>query len=297
MLPVTSQLALVGKGVLIGCAELIPSVSGGTIALLTGVWSRAVMSLAHFGWGSVIMLGRGEFRRFWREHNMAFLMLIFFGSLIGLFALARFVHWILEHQPNALMSVIVGVIIGSTPLMLRSLGPGALGRYWPFVLAGIFFGVALGLLPTGELEGTIALIFVSAMFASCAALLPGLSGAYILLVIGVYDEAVRAVNEFDVKILLTLFAGVVCGLLVFSRVVRRLLVSRANATLALMMGLVLGSLWKVFPSEVSLTELWGLAEAPDLGLPLGTCLLLMLVGAGAGMLLGRGAENLKVSWA
>lgn len=289
------QLALVGKGVLIGFAELIPSVSGGTIALLTGVWTRAILSLSRFRWQSLVMLARGEFRRFWNDHNMGFLLSIFVGSVIGLFALARLVHWLIDHQPNALMSVILGVILGSTPILLVSLAKRGGKTIWRYLIVGVLFGLMFGLLPTGERDAPIAILFVSAMIASCAALLPGLSGAFILLVIGVYDEAVRAVSELDVKVLLALCAGVVCGVLLFSRVIRRLLDSYAKATLALMLGLVVGSLWKVFPDHISLTTAWGFAEAPAAGLPVGTCAVLILLGGAAGFMLARGGEGVEVA--
>ena len=290
------QLALVGKGVLIGFAELIPSVSGGTIALLTGVWTRAILGLSRFRWESLVMLASGEFRRFWKDHDSGFLLSIFVGSLIGLFALARFVHWLIDHQPDALMSVILGIILGSIPLLLASFAKSGVKKVWLLVFAGAMLGVAMGSLPTGDLNPPIALMFFSAIIASCAALLPGLSGAYILLVIGVYDEAVRAVSELDLKVLITLFAGVVCGVLVFSRVIRRLLDSHATATLGLMLGLVVGSLWKVFPEQINLTTIWGFAEASGLGLPVGTCVVLILLGAVAGLALARGgkAANLAV---
>ncbi len=287
----SGRLALVGKGMLIGCAELIPSVSGGTIALLTGIWTQLILSLAGFGRDSLSMLMRGEFRRFWRVHNMELLSLVLIGSLIGLFALARLVHLVLEQQPQALMAIIFGVILGSTPRMLTSLRSGTWRRSLPLLLVGAVCGVLMGLLPTNAFSAGVLLMFISAALASCAALLPGLSGAYILLIIGVYDEAVRAVAEFDLIILLALAAGVLCGVLSFARLIRKLLASHAQPTMLVLIGLVLGSLWKIAPKGFELSGFWGFAQSVDAALPIGTCLLLMLLGLLAGYALARGVGD------
>lgn len=289
------RLSLVGKGVLIGCAELIPSVSGGTIALLTGIWTDVVLGLARFGRESIAMLVRGEWVRFWRVHNMELLGLVLIGSLIGLFALARLVNFVLEHQPQALMALISGVILGSTPRMLTSLGRDTWRSNLPILLAGVLCGVLIGLLPTNALSAGIPLMFFSAILASCAALLPGLSGAYILLVIGVYDEAVRAVADFDLTILLALAAGVVCGVLAFARLIRKLLVSHAAPTMLLLIGLVVGSLWKVAPKHLDFSGFWGFAQAADAPLPIGTCVILVVLGVVAGIALARGVGSPRVA--
>lgn len=291
---VSDRLALVGKGVLIGCAELIPSVSGGTIALLTGIWTQLVLCLARFGRDSLSMLMRGEFKGFWRAHNMELLGLVLIGSLIGLFALARVVHFVLEHQPKALMALIFGVILGSTPRMLTSLGKGIWRRNLPLLLAGGLCGMLMGLLPTNALSAGIPLMFLSAALASCAALLPGLSGAYILLIIGVYDEAVRAVAEFDLVPLLAIAAGVLCGLLSFARLIRKLLASHALQTMLVLIGLVLGSLWKIAPKGFDMSGFWGFAQSVDAALPIGTCLLLVLLGLLAGYALARDAGDFRM---
>lgn len=290
-----SRSSLVGKGVLIGCAELIPSVSGGTIALLTGIWTELILSLARFGRESIAMLVRGEWMRFWRVHNMEMLALVLIGSLIGLFALARLVHFLLETQPQALMALIFGVILGSTPRMLASLGRDTWQGNLVFLLAGVVCGVLIGLLPTNALSAGIPLIFVSAIFASAAALLPGLSGAYILLVIGVYDEAVRAVAEFDLTILLALAAGAVCGVLLFARLIGQLLASHASPTMVLLIGLVLGSLWKVAPRPIGCSQIWGFSPSADAPLPIGTCLVFIVLGLLAGFALARGALNQRIA--
>lgn len=288
-----SRLSLLGKGVLIGCAELIPSVSGGTIALLTGIWTDIVLSLARFGPESIGMLARREWRRFWREHNIELLGLVLIGSLIGLFALARLVHFVLEQQPQVLMALIFGVILGSTPRMLTLFGGDTWPSNLPLLLAGVVCGVAIGLLPTNSLSAGVSLMFFSAILASAAALLPGLSGAYILLLIGVYDEAVRAVAEFDLTILLALAAGVGCGVLLFARLIRKLLASRPLPTMLLLIGLVIGSLWKVVPKHLDLTGFWGFAQAADAALPIGTCLIIMVLGLFAGFALARGVDRLE----
>ena len=288
------RLALLGKGVLIGCAELIPSVSGGTIALLTGIWSEIIVSLARFGPQTLRMLARGELARFWREYNMEFILTVLGGSLIGLFALARVANWVIEHQRDALMALICGIVVGSLPRLLRSLA----GRGWrlPGWLAiGALLGIAVGLLPTGSLSASPVVLFFAAMVASCAALLPGLSGAYILLLIGVYDEVVRAVADIDFSMLVTIGLGIGCGVLLFARVIRKLLSVRATATLALLVGLVIGSLWRIVPTNVELDEAWGFAEAAGLALPIGTCVLLMLLGLAGGYALSRGVRNLQAS--
>ena len=286
---------LVGKGVLIGCAELIPSVSGGTIALLTGIWTEIVASLASFGPRTLRMLMRGEWASFWREHNMEFLLLVLIGSLIGLFTLASLVNWLIEHQLTALMALVFGVVLGSLPRLIGSL-TGTGGRvHLPWLAGGMVIGLLVGLAPTGSVTAHPLVMFLSAMVASCAALLPGLSGAYILLLIGVYDEAVRAVAEFDFTMLVTISLGIGCGVFLFARLIHKLLSKRSAPILALLVGLVIGSLWKIAPTNLEMSAVWGLAEQPNLGLPIGTSLLLVLFGLGAGHLLSRGVADLQAS--
>ncbi len=289
----TGRLSLVGKGALIGCAELIPSVSGGTVALMTGIWTQIILALGRFRRDSLAMLVRGDWRCLWRTHNLEMLSLVLVGSLIGLFALARPVHWLLEHQPHMLMALIFGVIVGSTPRMLASLRLSTPLRHLPLLLLGVAMGLFIGLLPPGSTPASLPMIFVSAMIASCAALLPGLSGAYILLIAGVYDEAVRAVAEFDPSILATLAAGVSCGVFAFARVISRLLAWRSISIMLLLVGMVVGSLWKVAPRNMDFSQPWGFSQAAEGGLPVGTGLVLVALGLVAGHLLARGLPGVN----
>ncbi|MCY4042183.1 MAG: DUF368 domain-containing protein [Gammaproteobacteria bacterium] len=288
-----NRLSLVGKGVLIGCAELIPSISGGTIALMTGIWTKIIVSLARFDRDTLRMLARGQWATCWREHNLEFLLLVSAGSLIGLFALARLVNWVLLHQPLALMALVFGVVLGSLPRFSQFFrDEGWRGRL-VWLAGGAVIGILLSLLPTGTLTASAWVMFFSAMVASAAALLPGVSGAYILLLIGVYDDAVQAVAEIDFTMLVIIGLGIACGVMLFVRVIHKLLSKRAEPTLAVLVGLVIGSLTKIVPKDVERTNIWGFAQAPDAALPAGTFALLVFLGFACGYALARGVSDLK----
>ncbi len=290
-----NRLSLVGKGVLIGCAELIPSVSGGTIALLTGIWTEIIASLARFGRGTLRMLVRGEWGRLWRDHNLEFLILVLAGSLIGLFALARPVNWVILHQPDALMAFVFGIVLGSLPRFSHFFIDKGWQRCLLWLAAGACIGVLISLLPTGALPASLWVMFLGAMVASCAALLPGLSGAYILLLIGVYDDAVRAVAEFDFIMLVTIGLGIGCGVMLFARVIQKLMSKCASTTLALLVGIVVGSLTKIVPKHLDYVDIWGFASASNAALPVGTFALLALLGFACGYALARGVGDLKAA--
>jgi len=288
-----NRLSLVGKGVLIGCAELIPSVSGGTIALMTGIWTKIIVSLARFDRDTLRMLARGDWARLWREHNLEFLLLVFVGTLIGLFALARLVNWVVLHQPAALMALVFGIVLGSLPRFSRFFGNEGRLRRLLWLAAGAVTGILVSLLPTGTLTANAWVMFFSAMVASAAALLPGLSGAYILLLIGVYDDAVRAVAEIDFTMLVIIGLGIGCGVMLFVRAIHMLLSKHAEPTLAVLVGLVIGTLTKIVPKDLDRANIWGFAQAPDAALPAGTFALLGVLGFVCGYALARGVGDLK----
>ncbi len=288
-----NRLSLVGKGVLIGCAELIPSVSGGTIALMTGIWTKIIVSLARFDRDTFRMLVRGDWARLWREHNLEFLLLVSVGSLIGLFSLARLVNWVLMHQPAALMALVSGIVLGSLPRFSQFFRDEGWRGLLVWLAAGAVIGVIVSLLPTGTLTASAWVMFFGAMVASAAALLPGVSGAYILLLIGVYDDAVRAVAEIDFTMLVIIGLGIGCGVMLFVRAIHKLLSKHAEPTLAVLVGLVIGTLTKIVPKDLDSANIWGFAQAPDAALPAGTFALLGFLGIACGYALARGVSDLK----
>jgi len=234
------------KGMGMGGADLVPGVSGGSIALITGIYEELLDSIKSFDGAAVKLLFGGQFRAFWQHVNGNFLLAVFLGICTSIFTLSRVLVYLIENHPIPLWSFFCGLILISAIWILRNI------KNWSVlavvaVVVGIVVAYLITSIPPRTSPDTAIFTLLSGAIAICAMILPGISGSFILLILGQYEPILEAVNNRDV-VKLGLFAiGCVLGLLSFSRVISWLLKHYKAITLALLSGFMLGSINKIWP--------------------------------------------------
>jgi len=229
-----------------GVAELVPGVSGGTIAFITGIYLELVGTLRRLDLCLARCLLQGRFVTAWRHGNLRFLLALGLGMASSLIALSTLVHWALAHHEIYLWSFFFGLILGSVAFVARFVHPWSPLRMLYGVL-GLLAGAALTRMAAMPADGNLPAIFGAGAVAFCAWILPGISGSFILLLLGQYQHMVKALSELDFGYLVPLAAGGVVGLLSFSRLLAWLLRHYYAATLAVLCGVMAGSLQKLWP--------------------------------------------------
>lgn len=250
--PTTSKEAvfLWLKGLCMGSADIIPGVSGGTIALITGIYEALIQAIRSFDITIVRMLLRRNLKEALSKLHFRFLLCLFFGIGTAIVSLARVLNFLLHYYPQQVWSLFFGLILASIVIV------GSKVEKWT-TSTGIFFSVGtvsayliVGLIPVSTPE-TLWFIFLSGILAICAMILPGLSGAFILLILGKYEFITATLkNPFAFQnMLIILIFGLGCfvGLTGFSRILSFFLKSYHGLTLALLTGLMTGSMRKIWP--------------------------------------------------
>jgi putative membrane protein len=240
------------KGVGMGAADVVPGVSGGTVAFIAGIYEELINSLKAIDVEALQMLFRLRLADFWKKINGNFLITVLAGILTSLLTLARLMTYLLEHEPILLWSFFFGLILVSSPLILKSISRWNAGTVLSFLFGtGIAFIITV--LSPAQTPTNLLFIFVCGALAICAMILPGISGAFILLLIGKYEYMMQALIAFNLPVILVFAFGCVTGLIGFSRFLSWILAHYRYATLALLSGFMIGSLNKVWPwKEVTL---------------------------------------------
>ena len=240
------------KGMAMGIAEVVPGVSGGTVAYVTGIYERLLHAINSFSPELLNTLRRDGAAAAWIHLDGNFLAVLFGGMALSVFSFAHVMGYLLAQHPIAVWSFFFGVIIASSWLMVAQV------RNWSVLtgialLAGIAAGVLLSNAIPVELEATLPILFVAGAFAVCAWILPGVSGSYIMLVLGLYATVIEAISALDLAVLAVLAAGCATGLLTFARLLERMLKRYHEPTLTLLTGFMIGSLIKVWPWKHTLS--------------------------------------------
>ncbi len=239
-------LTLSGKGMMMGAADAVPGVSGGTIAFITGIYQELIHSIKLCGPEALGVLFKQGIKAAWLHINGTFLLSLVVGIMISALTLSRAVVYLLDTHPELLWSFFFGLILAAIWSLVRHIEKWNLPILFAFALGtAIAYGVTI-ITPT-SIEPTPVYFFLSGMLAICAMILPGISGAFILLLLGMYGPVMLAIKEFQFGILVIFAAGCLVGLLSFSRVLDWMFTSFKNVTLALLGGFMLGSLNKVWP--------------------------------------------------
>lgn len=229
-----------------GAADVVPGVSGGTIAFITGIYDTLLESIRRINPSILRIWKREGFAAAFKHINGFFLISLFAGILTSIATLAKLISWALVTHPIPTWSFFFGLILVSVFHMLKQVEHKTLSR-WVYLLIGVAFAYSITILKPLNLEPTSINIIIAGAIAICAMILPGISGSFILLLIGMYATVLGAVKSAQIDILLLFVAGCVLGLLTFSHVLSWLLKRFREVTLMFLTGLMLGTLPKIWP--------------------------------------------------
>jgi putative membrane protein len=237
-----------------GAADVIPGVSGGTIAFITGIYDQLIGSINSINGEAIKLFFSGRFKEFWKHINGSFLVSLFCGILFSVLTLAGLMQYLLEHHPIQTWAFFFGLIVASSIFILKGI-EGWNMKYVIFVILGIILGVVVCTLSPTQTPDALWFIFLSGAIAICAMILPGISGSFILLILGKYKFIMGAITGLtsgaavgESMVILSVFAvGAVCGLLSFSKFLHWLLGRYHKQTLLVLAGFIIGSLVKVWP--------------------------------------------------
>ena len=229
-----------------GAADVVPGVSGGTIAFISGIYDELIDSIRAINLAAIKTLVTRGLPAFWHQINGTFLAVLLAGILVSVFSLARLISYLLAHHPIHVWSFFFGLILASVIYMARQQPHRRLPQVAGFLL-GLLAALGVAFSPPLAVEASGVTIFLSGMLAICAMILPGISGSFILLLLGMYPVIIGAVSELDVALLGIFALGAVLGLMLFSRFLSWLLHHHRATTLSVLIGFLAGSLVVVWP--------------------------------------------------
>ena len=234
------------KGCAMGMADVVPGVSGGTIAFISGIYEELLDSIRSVNATALKLLLKFRLAEFWRHINGRFLLPVLLGIAIAIFSLARLMTYLLVNHPIGIWSFFFGLIVASALLVAKQIG-----RWdWRTVLAFVVGAVAawwITVATPAETPNDWWFVMLSGAIAICAMILPGISGAFILLLLGKYQYIMHAVGEFNIPVIVVFVIGAVAGIISFSHLLSWLLKHWHDVTVAVLMGFMVGSLNKVWP--------------------------------------------------
>lgn len=245
-----SLIGLVARGMAMGAADVVPGVSGGTIAFITGIYDRFLDALKNAPIAVKTLFSDG-IKAAWEKMDATFLCAVFAGILTSILSFAHLVSYFLVTYPVMLWSFFFGLILVSGVHMLKQI------EHWgaaniALLLLGIAVSYAIGLMTPAHVSPGLSVFFMAGAIAICAMILPGISGSFILLLMGLYTAVMEAVKSFDILVMAVFGGGCLVGLLSFSHVLSWLLKHYRDLTVSLLTGLMIGALGKVWPWKQAL---------------------------------------------
>jgi len=237
-----------------GAADVVPGVSGGTIAFISGIYEELIGTLNNINFSLLKHLKSEGLKSTWKKANGSFLVALLTGVFVSIVSLAKGVEWVLEHHPILLWSFFFGLILASIIYVGKQIKTTA-KDFKIFIAMAIGAAVAylITTLNPSETTDTHLFLFFAGALAICAMILPGISGAFILVIIGAYAPVLQAINSRNLKTILIFGAGAVVGLLSFSKLLKWLFEKYHRLTLAVITGFMIGSLNKIWPWKIALT--------------------------------------------
>ena len=242
------------KGVCMGAADVIPGVSGGTIAFMMGIYDKLLASISSINTEAFRLVFKGDFKAFWKHINGSFLLSLIIGIGFSILSLAKVMTYLLAHHPIQTWAFFFGLIVASSIFILKDI------ENWDvqsglMLVAGIVLGVIICTLSPTQTPDALWFIFLCGAIAICAMILPGISGSFILLILGKYEFIMGTINELTAGVnvghnlgVLAIFAiGAVIGIISFSKFLHWLMGKWHKETLLVLAGFIIGSLVKVWP--------------------------------------------------
>jgi putative membrane protein len=247
------------KGMVMGIADAFPGISGGTMALILGVYEELISSISNVNYSLFLTLKKEGLKIFWKKLNGNFLIILFSGVLSSLFITLLIADSLIDNYPILIWSFFLGLVTASIYVILKptdifNFNKNGI-RDWILVFVSAIISYLLTTIPQlNSLDDSMIFLFFAGITASCAMILPGISGSYILIILGLYKTMTNAVENFEVSKILTFGAGVLLGLTTFSKVVKWGFQKYPNKILILMTGLIIGSIHKLWPWKLKDTE-------------------------------------------
>lgn len=262
--------AMILRGMAMGAADVVPGVSGGTVALVVGIYLRLVTAISHFDLTLLNLVRQRQWKAAAQRIDLRFLFFLLLGVGTGILVFARLMKYLLEHHAEPTLAVFFGLIGISCVIVARMVRYWTLGAVILALASAIAAYIVTGLVPI-EAEVTYPYLFICGMIAICAMILPGISGAFVLLILGMYPAVIGVVGEVargritvDNLIFMAVFgSGCVIGLIGFSKILKFLLARHESLTMAALCGFMVGSLRRVWPFQAGgenyfppLEQLW-----------------------------------------
>ena len=229
-----------------GAADIVPGVSGGTIAFITGIYEELITSIQSVSWRTLVTLKEQGFAAGWRSINGTFLLTLFSGILFSVFTLAKLISYLLVAYPEMLWSFFFGLVLASVWHVSQQVKIWRLISALP-IIVGIAVAWSLGNASLVEVEATTLNVFLAGCLAICAMILPGISGSFILLLLGMYSFILDAVKTLDIAVLAVFAGGCVVGLLSIANILAWAFKRFHDYTLLVLTGFMIGALNKVWP--------------------------------------------------
>lgn len=241
------------KGIAMGAADVVPGVSGGTIAFISGVYEELLSSIASINFVAFKTIKTNGFFSFWKKINGNFLASLLIGIGISVVSLAKLISWLLENHPILVWSFFFGLVLASILFIGKQINKWNILTIVVLILGAILAYWITTLNPLVTENTSPLFLFLAGALAICAMILPGISGAFILVLLGAYKPVLDAIHNRDIKLIAIVGAGAVVGLLTFSRILKWMFHHYKNLTLSVLTGFILGSLNKIWPWKETLT--------------------------------------------
>lgn len=237
------------KGMAMGAADVVPGVSGGTIAFISGIYEELLETISSVNLGALKTLKKEGVKAAWKSINGNFIVTLFLGIGISIASLAKLISYLLEAHPILIWSFFFGLVLASIVYVGKQVKNWNAGCLVSLIIGtGLAFWITV--LPPMANSNELWFIFISGMIAICAMILPGISGSFILLLMGSYQTVLGAVKDKDLLTIGVFMAGAVVGLLSFSRVLKWMFAKYHDLTIAVLTGFLIGSLNKLWPWKI-----------------------------------------------
>lgn len=235
-----------------GSADVVPGVSGGTIAFIAGIYEELISSINNINLKALTVLKNEGIAPFWKQINGNFFSALLGGIAVAIVSLAKIITYLLDTQPVLIWAFFFGLVFASIFFVGKRVKSWKANRVLFFIL-GAAIAYVLTSLPAQPESGALWFIFISGMIAICAMILPGISGSFILLLLGSYQVILASIHDRNIVLILTFMVGAVIGLLSFSRLLKWMFTNYHDITIAVLSGFLLGSLNKIWPWKETLS--------------------------------------------
>ncbi len=240
------------KGMAMGSADVVPGVSGGTIAFIAGIYEELINSINNINLQAFTTLRKEGIKAFWQYVNGNFFVALLLGIATAIVSLAKIITYLLDTQPVLIWAFFFGLVFASIYFVGKKVKQWSANRYIFFII-GAAIAYFLTSLPAQPESDALWFIFISGMIAICAMILPGISGSFILLLLGSYQVVLSSIHDKNLLLIATFMMGAVIGLLSFSRLLKWMFANYHDITIAVLSGFLLGSLNKIWPWKQTLS--------------------------------------------